>query len=208
MVIIMISFKKFLELIQEELAKSEFSHHFIGPDDHEAREAHAHELHTLLQKSYSSIGGLHGSGFKSPEDMKKNVPSWHVAKDKKTGKIVAAKMYKHKSGFKSVAMGTDQTERGKQAAGELVAHAATKDGHWGEVSGKALSFAKKQVKTPLHHMAIPHHKVKKLLPYDEIRKVPKDDPDAQRHPELAKHMYQRKIGDHWHTKFAYGRPHI
>lgn len=203
----MLSFKQFVEIILEDLAKSKFTHEFIGPDDHEKREAHAHEIHALLQKSYESIGGLHGSGFKSPEDMKKNIPSWHIAKNSE-GKIVAAKMYKAKHGMKSVAMGTDLTEDGKHAAGELVAHAATKKGHWGEVSGKALSFAKKAVSAPLHHMAIPIHHVQKLLPDDEIRKVPRNDPDALRHPELAKHMYQRKIGDHWHTKFAYGTPEL
>jgi hypothetical protein len=201
----MLSFKQFIQIILEDLAKSKFTHEFIGPEDHDKREAHAHEIHQLLQKSYESIGGLHGSGFKSPEDMKKNIPSWQIAKNSE-GKIVAAKMYKHKNGFKSVAMGTDLTEDGKNAAGELIAHAATKKGHWGEVSGKALSFAKKAVSVPLHHMAIPVEQVKKLLPDDEIRAVPRSDPDAQRHPELAKHMYQRKIGDHWHTKFAYGTP--
>lgn len=196
--------RRFKQFLEEALEKTNFTHQIIGPNDHEARELYATELHGLLQSSYESIGGIHGSGFRSVDDMKKNIPTWYIVKNQK-GVIVAGKCYKHKSGFKSVAMGTDGTEEGKAAAGEAVKHAGETRGYWGEASDRALSFAKKHISN-LKDIAIHPDTVKKLLPKDEFRKPPTDDPELVRHPELKEHFYQRKISNEWHTKLAYGTP--
>jgi hypothetical protein len=42
--------------------------------------------------------------------------------------------------------------------------------------------------------------------HTEIRRPPHDDPEIKRHPEFAEHFYQRKIGNHWHTKLIVGKP--
>lgn len=39
-----------------------------------------------------------------------------------------------------------------------------------------------------------------------LKKPSDDDPDVVRHPDLAKHMYQRRIGNEWHTKIMVGTP--
>jgi hypothetical protein len=49
-----------------------------------------------------------------------------------------------------------------------------------------------------------HEDVKKHLDGEGIRKPPHDDPEVVRHPDLKDHFYQRKIGDHWHTKVMIG----
>jgi hypothetical protein len=64
----------------------------IGDDP--KKHEYKHEVHNLLKKSYEKIGGIHGSGFESPDDMVKKVHMWKLAK--KDGKIVSAVMYKEK----------------------------------------------------------------------------------------------------------------
>jgi hypothetical protein len=172
-------------------------------DNEEEKHKHKHEVFDLLQKSYAKIGGIHGSGFESPDHMVKKIPFWKLSK--KDGKVVAAKLYKDKGGRKAVAMGTNGTDEGKKAMGNILKDDITKRRGWGEVSGSALSFAKKQV-PDLHKHAIPKEHVKKLMPDEEIRDAPHDDPEVQRHPELKDHFYQRKIGSDWHTKVAWGSP--
>jgi hypothetical protein len=46
----------------------------------------------MIQKAYADQGGMHGSGFKSPEDMVKNIPMWKLSK--KDGKVTSVAMYK------------------------------------------------------------------------------------------------------------------
>ena len=51
-----------------------------------------------------------------------------------------------------------------------------------------------------------HDEVKRHLgDEDPIRHAPDDDPEVTRHPEFKNHFYQRKIGDHWHTKVMLGK---
>ena len=188
---------KFSEFLTERFVN------LIGDKHDEQRHVHKQEVFDLLQKSYASIGGIKGSGFKDPDDMVKHVPMWKLAK--KNNKVVAAKLYKDKTGRKAVAMATDQTEQGKKALGQIVKDDITKKRGWGEVSKHALSFARKQV-PDFHKHVLPIEHVKKLMSDEEIRPAPHDDPDVVRHPDLKQHFYQRKIGDKWATKLAYGNP--
>jgi hypothetical protein len=61
----MLSFKKYLE------------ERFVNllPQDTEKKREHAEHLHGMLQKSYADQGGIHGSGFESPEDMVNKIPT-------------------------------------------------------------------------------------------------------------------------------------
>lgn len=174
--------------------------------DHEAeKHKHAEHVFNMVQHAYSPIGGIHGSGFKNHHDMVKNIPMWKLHKDS-TGKVRAAALYKDKEGRKRVAIASDGSPEGKKGLSNIVKNDIQRGRSYAEISGPSLSFHKKQVDNLAHH-AIPHHEVKRLMPDDEIRThVPHDDPEVQRHPELKKHFYQRKIGDTWHTKIAVGTP--
>jgi hypothetical protein len=191
----MLTFKQFLE------------ERFINLlHDDPRKHQYAHEVHHLVQKSYEKIGGIHGTGFKSPHDMVKNIPMWKLKK--KEGKVVSAVLYKDKSGRKSVATASDGTEHGKKGVAEIYKEDLKRGRSYGERSSAALSYTKKIVGSEeMKKHVVPYHHVHKHLDAsDEIRKPPHDDPDVQKHPEFKEHFYQRKIGNEWHTKLMLGKP--
>lgn len=191
----MIEFKQYL---------NEHYVNLIGNDP--KKKQYAHELYAMLQKSYEKAGGLIQGGFRSPEDMIKNVPMWKLVT--KSGKLVAAVLYKDKDGRKSVAMCTDGTEEGKAAATQIMKDDLGRGRSYAEKSSVALSFTKKKFGSDelLKH-AIPYSQVDKHLDADdEVRRPPEDDPEILRHPEFKDYFYQRKIGGHWHTKMMMGHP--
>lgn len=79
--------KRFKEFLQE---------HFVNllPNHEVEKRKWAPIVKSLLDQSYSSIGGIHGSGFSSEEDMIKNIPMWKIKLHQ--GKPVAVSMYKDK----------------------------------------------------------------------------------------------------------------
>jgi hypothetical protein len=172
------------------------------PQHQDEKKKHAEHVFGMLQKAYEPIGGIHGSGFTSPEDMVRNIPFWKLHKNPQ-GKVVAATMYKDKGGRKMVAFGGDGSAEGRSA----LAHVAKTDIHrsnsYGEISDKALKFYKQQLGDMRPH-AMKHEEVAKMLPHDVIRHPPQDDPEMLAHPELKDHFYQRQIGGDWHTKLMVG----
>lgn len=169
---------------------------------HEAeKHAHAKEVFDMVHKAYEKIGGIHGNGFKDHHDMVKNIPMWKL--HKKDGKIHSVALYKDKGGRKRVAVATDGSDEGKKGLGHIMKDDITRHRAYNEVSGPSLSFLKKHVDN-VHHYAMKHDEVKKHLEGEEVRKPPHDDPEVHKHPELKHHFYQRKIGDHWHTKIMLG----
>lgn len=175
------------------------------PKDIEKKREHASAVHGMLQKSYESQGGLHGSGFGSPEEMTHKIPMWKVHKS--GGAIRAAAMYKDKEGRKRVAIGTDGSEEGKKAAAHIMLHDLHQGRSYGETSGRSLSFMKKHI--PNFHSHVKDYAAAAAIAGkdgEEIRKPPETDAEVQRHPEFANHFYQRKIGDELHTKLMVGTP--
>ena len=174
--------------------------------DDPRKQQYAAEVHGMLQKAYEKIGGIQGSGFRSPEDMIKNIPMWKL--HKRGGKIRGAVLYKDTNGRKSVATATDGSEEGKKGVAEIYRDDVLRGRAYGERSASALSFTKKVVGAEhLKKHIIPYEHVQKTLGGDvEIRRPPEDDPEIQRHPEFRDHFYQRQIGDHWHTKLMFGTP--
>ena len=181
--------EKFINLIGDDPKKHEY----------------AHEVHSMIQKSYEKAGGIHGSGYKDPHDMVKNIPMWKIKKHQ--GKIVAAAMYKDKGGRKAVAIGTDGSDHGKSAAAEILKSEILRKRSFSEKSHSSLSFIKKHIGSDeLKKHLIHRDEVHKHLPGEEIRHPPHDDSEVQRHPEFKDHFYQRKIGNEWHTKVMMGTP--
>ncbi len=76
------------------------------------KEKYIDEVWDKLQKSYAAIGGIKGSGFKSKEDMIKNITFWKIKIN--AGKIKAGVLYKDKSFRKTVAVFTDGSRDGTQ----------------------------------------------------------------------------------------------
>jgi hypothetical protein len=174
--------------------------------DDPRKHEYADEVHAMVQKSYEKIGGIHGSGFRDKHDMIRNIPMWKLKK--KGGKIVSAAFYKDRDGRKSVAIASDGSDEGKRGVAEIFRDDLHRGRSYGEKSSAALSFTKKVVGSEhLKKHIIPYHQVQKHLGSDEeIRRPPDDDAEVQRHPEFKEHFYQRKIGDHWHTKLMLGTP--
>lgn len=189
---------RFCELINEHFVN------LIGDDP--KKHEHKEEAFRLLQHAYKPIGGIHGSGFKSPDDMVKNIPMWKLKKNRE-GKISALTMYKDKNGRKAVAAATDGTDEGKKHLASIMKADLTHKRSYSEKSGPALSFVKRH--TPdgfVKSVALHPDHVKKLMPDEEFRDAPHDDPEVVKHPDLKDHFYQRKIGGEWHTKISLGTP--
>jgi len=100
---------------------TKFSEYLISIDEHimnligdeENKRAHAEKLHSMLKSTYADQGGLHGSGFNSPEDMVKNIPMWKIHKT--NGEVHAAAFYKDgPHGRKMVAITSAPTPAGKK----------------------------------------------------------------------------------------------
>jgi hypothetical protein len=128
-------------------------------------------------------------------------------RDSSKGQPNSVVLYKDKAGRKRVAIASDGSEEGKQRLGEMVRNDYRRS--YGEMSGPALSFTKKQLPDGhLKNHAIPYREVETIarLSGDAIRRPPEDDEEIKRHPELKDHFYQRQIGGHWHTKAMFGTP--
>ncbi len=176
--------------------------------DVEKKRAVADEVYDLLSAAYAPIGGLHGSGFSSPEDMIRNIPFWKLYR--KDGDIIAVLMYKEKSGRKVVTVCSDGTLEGKRALAKMMLDDMLQNRAYCEVSGPALTFMKRQMGSDaIRSRAITIDRVRRVLSRDEIVPVlPEDDPDRQRHPDLAEYFYQREIGGQLHTKVMLGNPAV
>ena len=181
-----------------EVYLSETFKNLINKDP--AKEKYKDEVFALLQSAYAPIGGIHGSGFRNPDDMVANIPFWKLVV--RSGKVVAVAMYKDSSGRKRVAIATDGTEQGKAGIRQIVTEDYQRA--YFEISDRSLSFQaktlgydflKKYAKTPAEASKITG---------DSIEIPSSDDPEVKRHPELAKFFYRREIGGTLHTKIMFG----
>ena len=182
-----------------------FKNFFVN--DKEEREQYVDQVWDVLQASYKRIGGIKGSGFNSKQDMIDNIPFWKI--NVKNGKVIAVGMYKDKKGRKSVAVGTDGSEQGKEALAFMVKGAFKTGREWREISGSMLVFVEKVVGIDaMLKSAIQLDKVKKLLPKDDIISGYGDDVKKPHEKSLMNKLdgfvYQREIGGHLHTKVAFG----
>ena len=178
---------------------------FINLFDPKEKEKYADEVWNMLQKSYEKVGGLHGSGFNSKEDMIKNMPFWKLAK--KNGKIIAVSLYKDKEGRKRVASGTDGTDEGKDQLELIGKEDLTQERAFAEVSSASLNFMLRRWKGSdiTKYMILPQD-AEKILKTKLEYPVPDDDSEVQAHPELKKFFYRREIGGKSHTKLMIGKP--
>lgn len=190
----MLSFREYVNINEQ------FKNYFTA--DTEKKSAIADTIFAMIQKAYADQGGIHGSGFKNPEDMIKNIPFWKVAS--KDGKVTAVALYKDKSGRKRVSIATDGSDHGKKAIGDIVTSDLKQQRAHMEISGKSLSFLKKQMNLIDHLQSFAEAKKFHDSNGDMINHPPSDDPEVVRHPELKPYFYQRDIGGELHTKVMLG----
>lgn len=172
---------------------------FVNLLDPQQKEQYAERVYELIQKSYAAIGGQHGDGFASPEDMIAKIPMWKLVR--RNGEIVAGAMYKDTSGRKRVAVFTDGTPTGKQGLADIMSNDF--DRAYFEVSGPSLRF------------------MVKLLGEDFVRRFAKTPSEAEQilgkelepahqsseldsYPQLQKFFYSRPIGGNPHNKIMLG----
>lgn len=164
-----------------------------------SKRQYASEVFHMIQASYAKIGGIQGSGFRSPDDMIANIPFWKLVVRNK--EVVAVALYKDKGGRKRVAVATNGTEEGKKELTRI--YQDDFDRAYFEVSGLSLGliaktvgveFVKKYIKTVDEAKAISGEE---LLP-------PSEKAMMEKFPQLVPFMYDRKIGDELHTKVMLG----
>jgi hypothetical protein len=163
----------------------------LHPDQESHREKHREEIHDILHKSYSGIGGYsgHKSGSKEESDAIHHDITHSVIKaTKRNGKISSVNLYKKQHGRKSIASGTDGTEQGKADWKKTKLEDHEQKRAWGEVSGAA-----KHLQTKMGVPVIPANKAGKLL---NKHVIPHKDGES----------YDRSIGGHMHTKTMMGHP--
>lgn len=178
-------------------------YHNFHEDDHHQKHKHAEQVFDMLQKAYEPIGGVHGNGFSSPEDMVNNVHMWKL--HKKGDTILGAMLYKKTPyGRKMVAFASNGTPEGKSATGKMLSDEYTQQRSHAELSGPALSTLKKNIHITQHSKSFEEAQKYHEKRGDKIRPADEDDPEVKRHPELKDHLYQRQIGGVWHTKVLIG----
>ena len=174
------------------------------PQHEDEKHKHSQHVFGMVQKAYQSLGGIHGSGFKNPADMVKNIPMWKLHKDS-TGKVRGVALYKDKTGRKRVAMASDGSNEGKSGLANIIKSDVSQHRSHAEISGPSLSFHKKQIGDLRPH-ALSREAAQKAMPGDRLGVPHPNDPELVRHPELKDHFYTREIGGETHTKLMIGTP--
>lgn len=200
------TFKEFINEQRYQLLSERFIN-LIGDD--ERKEDYRDQVWNLLQTSYKPIGGIKGTGFKSPDDMVKNIPFWKMAV--KDGKVEAVIMYRDKGGRKSVAMGSTGSPWAKEKVSSMLAQDIKRS--YGEKSKGVLgSLMKEYPWEIIKEFIVPLSVVAKKEDIIPIKDVPKKDwpEDAkqtiERYPGLIEFGYLREIGGSLMFKVMFGTP--
>ena len=189
------SFKDFL--LQERFLN-------LLPHHEDQKRQHSEHVFNMVKNAYEHIGGIHGSGFGSHEEMVKKIPMWKLHKDSE-GKVRGVALYKDKGGRKRVAMASDGTNEGKKGLANIIKNDITQQRSHAEISGPSLSFHKKHLGDLKPHV-LTHEHAQKLMPNEKLGRPHPNDPELLRHPELKDHFYTRDIGGETHTKLMLGTP--
>ena len=159
----------------------------------EDKEKYAEEVFSLLQSTYSKIGGLKGNGFESKEDMIEKIPFWKLFIFQ--GKVIACSMYKDKQGRKMVAIGSirDKSnpnfEKSKRIVFQMMKADAVFHRTYGEISGSMITAYKKLIPNFFEECCIPSDKVKEI----DNSIIP-----------TGKYTYKREIGGEMIEKVMFG----
>lgn len=169
--------------------------------DQATRHQLADTVYQMTIDAYAKVGGIHGSGFRSPDDMIINLPLWKLIR--RNGQVVAGSFYKDRSGRKRVASFTDGTPAGKNGLAMIVREDLTRS--YNETSDRMLRFMVNQLGMDfLTKYVIPVDRAQDLLSPDQIRLPPPGDVHLVQYPSWSSFFYQRDIGGFYHTKIMFG----
>ena len=198
----------FRQFLQENSLLTETWHNFFTEDQ---KLKYVDQVWDVLQQSYESIGGIHGSGFRSKQDMIDNIPFWKI--NTKNGKVVFVVMYKDKGGQKSVAIGTDGSIRGKHLLVKFFKEELTLNRGYGEMSGPLLGFLINEIPDLLISKIVSKNDVQNILGVnvDEPKELnsfiarmqSKGMPESVTN-KFAECFYSREIGGVSHDKILFG----
>jgi hypothetical protein len=200
----MITFKHYIE---------ENYKNFIGAESKKDREKWVDQAWDIVQKSYSPIGGIKGSGFASKQDMIDKLPFWKLYT--KGDKLVAAAFYKDKGGRKSVAIATDGSDLGKKIVGDIFK--ASLGVSYGEKSGPALATMinavpwdelKNFLLTPAQLSKISGDKILAVAEFGPENLDEKDKFTYDKFPKMRPYFYIRELDGEMHLKAAMGTPNL
>lgn len=154
----------------------------------------------MIQTSYSKIGGIHGSGFNSKDEMISMIPFWKMVV--RSNKVLCVALYKDKGGRKRIAVGTDGTEQGKSELVRIMKDDFSRS--YFEVSGPSLGLMVKNFGVDfVESFAVNKDDAQRIL--DEELSTPTDQFLLQKFPLLSDYFYDRKIGGSIHTKILLGK---
>ena len=132
---------RFTEYLQERVLNIGFN-----PRHEKHREAYRQQIHDVMRKSYSGIGGYGGLGSGTDAESKaihSDISSQNIKATRRGDTITTATIYKPSHGRKIIGTGTNKTEQGsadwKKTAGEDIKQKRA----WGEFSGRAGTVYKK-----------------------------------------------------------------
>jgi hypothetical protein len=162
----------------------------------------------LIQRSYAPIGGIQGNGFKSKEDMIKNIPFWKLLK--KDGKVIAVFLYKEKGGRKRVATGTDGSQTAKDMLSDFYKKEFSRS--YSEVSGASWGTIKRNFpEDELLAMVKTVDEVKqivgkkdKIIPLKDFDHTLDKDFRFKSTDKFLPYYYARQIGNEFHVKIMLG----
>lgn len=165
----------------------------LNPNHEKYREHHRGEMHDMIRKSYSKIGGYGGHASGSDEESKTihdDITNSHIKAIRRNGKISAVSLYKPKFGRKKITAATDGSDQGKQDYIKTTQDDNKMKRAWGEVSGAPEHISRK------HGIPVVPNKHAAHLTGKQVEL----DPDGEH--------YVRKIGGHAHKKVIMGHPKI
>lgn len=180
----------FEEYLEEKVLSIGFN-----PAHEHHREKHRQEIHDILHKSYARINGYNGHKSGSPEEshaIHHDITHSNIKATKRDGKISSVNLYKDSHGRKSIASGTDGSERGKDDIIKTK-HEDKDQVHrhtWGEASGSVKNLHKR-IGTPVVHSKHAEH----LTGKSDVKHIDHES-------------YTRKIGGHEHEKTIFGNPKL
>lgn len=200
---------KLTESIQIILLSESFKN-LIGPASKDEREQYADQTWDILQSSYKKIGGIKGSGFMNKQDMIDNILFWKIFV--RGGKVIAAALYKDKSGRKGVAYATDGSADGVKVLAGIFKQDIGRS--YEELSGPALVLMMKQhdpqavrpyLMTPKEVEKILKKPIGKVV-VDDLN--PEDKRLYDRFEDFKEYFYIRELDGHPHMKLSIGTPNL
>jgi hypothetical protein len=173
------------------------------PNNKDKKEKDAVVIHKMIHDAYVSQGGNKSPELATPESMVNEIPFWKVSKN--GGTITAVALYiDGGKGRKRIAIASDGSEHGKKALGKIVSDDLKQERAHAEVSGKSLSFLKKQIDLKNYVHSFEDAKAYHASKDKTVTKPEDTDPEVVRHPELKNNFYVRMIAGHAHTKLMLG----